>query len=75
MGGRTYPPALPKWEGGLMSDGFVEFPKQCPFSRSKGLSPFGETGEGFCVSVRRVIDAYLVLDSKVPNLAQGLLCL
>jgi len=24
----TYPPALPKWEGGLLSEEFGDFPKQ-----------------------------------------------
>lgn len=33
MGEATYPPALPKWEGGLMREDF-------------GISPTGETGEG-----------------------------
>lgn len=46
----TYPPALPIWEGGLMPDEVVGFPRQCSFSRSISLSPFGETGEGFGVS-------------------------
>jgi hypothetical protein len=44
----TYPPALPRWEGGLMSDGSIDFPKQYAFSRSISLSPLGETGEGLC---------------------------
>jgi len=39
---------LSKWEGSLKSDGFVDFPRQYTFSRSKRLSPVRETGEGFC---------------------------
>jgi hypothetical protein len=59
----TYPPALPKWEGGLMSDGFVDFPKQCSFSRSKSLSPLGEIREGLrSVSVCRGMGVSLAGD-------------
>jgi len=31
-----------KGKGGLMPDGFVDFPKQYIFSRGKRLSPFGD---------------------------------
>jgi len=44
----TYPPALPKWEGSLLSDGFGDFPLQRDLLFSKGIaaSPLGEAGEG-----------------------------
>jgi hypothetical protein len=61
--GLTYPPALPKWEGSLMPDGFIDFPEQHVFPRSTSLSPLGETGEGFCISVCRVMGVSL-FDAK-----------
>jgi len=39
-----------------MFDGLIDFPKQYEFSRTKSLSPFGKTGEAFCVSVSCGID-------------------
>jgi len=51
-GGLTYPPALPKWEGGWSVDDFVEFPSQHLVSEGVGFSPLGETGEGFVVETR-----------------------
>ena len=39
--GLTYPPALPKWEGSLLPDGFVDFPRQNWFE-VKSFSPVGD---------------------------------
>ena len=38
-------PALPKWEGSLLDDGFTDFPTQRYLTL--GFSPLGEEGEGF----------------------------
>ena len=45
----TYPPALPKWEGGWSVDGCDDFPSQCWLKDGLSFSPLGETGEGFVV--------------------------
>ncbi len=42
----TYPPALPKWEGGLSVDKCVDFPKQCLVSRAKASPPWGRRERG-----------------------------
>lgn len=43
----TYPPALPKWEGGWSVDGNDGLPRAALFEEGFGFSPLGETGEGF----------------------------
>jgi len=44
--GGTYPPALPKWEGGVSAYESVNFQKQCFVSRGLSSSPLGEAGVG-----------------------------
>ncbi len=39
--GWTYPPALPKWEGGLSVDGFVDLSRQFLFQEAWASPPWG----------------------------------
>jgi hypothetical protein len=42
-GRETYPPALPKWEGSLSVDDFIDFPLQRNIvSRGLSFSPVGD---------------------------------
>ena len=71
----TYPPALPKWEGSLISDGFADFPKQYAFSSSISLSPLGETGERLCdesISVCPVMRCFLarIIPPGAPSIEE-----
>jgi hypothetical protein len=44
----TYPPALPKWEGGWSVDGHDDCPRMALFEDGLASPHLGETGEGFC---------------------------
>ena len=45
--GATYPPALPKWEGGWSVDSFVDFPRIILFEDVLASPPWGRRERGF----------------------------
>ena len=68
----TYPPALPKWEGGLSVDGVGEFPSQCFVLGGIKLLLLGGDGRGVCLlrnmrSLRQGVEEKEVAIAGVVN--------